>query len=164
MHASADDLHAAASALCDVVLLDEPEATTAALELLARLIPCDFSAVTWLNAGTGEVLTQTCPRGAVPEQVRHDRNVVAQHPLAPHLAGPRPPALRISDVLDDRHWRVHPVRCAMAEIQGNAGGPLERQLGWGLATDSGLSGYATNRLGRDFSLRDRELLGLLAPG
>src|SRR4051794_26314916 len=163
-YATADDLQSAILGLQEVWELDEPEATIAGLVLLSRLVPCDVSGVTWLNTSRGEIVTQTWPEGAFPRRLHREPAPLAAPPLGPYLAERGYSALRLSDVLDDSQWRAHPIRHATAEVNNNVGGPLERMLGWGFTTAEGVVGYAANRLGRDFSLRDRDVLGLLAPG
>jgi DNA-binding CsgD family transcriptional regulator len=163
VEATANDLRAVIAAMQEVRELDEPAATTAGLSALFTLVPCDFSAATWLNPGSGIVASISWPPAAVPERLRAEPAVIAAHPLAARLAGGERDALRISDVLDDRQWRNHPVRHQMAEVMGTTGGPLERELGWGVHTGAALFGYAVNRCGRDFDLRDRDIVSLLAP-
>jgi len=162
MQASERDLHAALRGVQDVWELDEPAATTAGLSLLARLVPCDFSAVTWNNTTTGTISTHSWPADSVPAEVNTEPEVVAAHPLVPHLhAGTG--ALRIGDVLSDRAWRNHPVRQAMAEVFGNTSAQLERMLGWARVGSDHYLGYAVNRIGSEFSQRDQLLMSIVAP-
>src|SRR5207245_644267 len=93
-----------------------------------------------------------------------DPYLVASHPLVAAIAVQGPATLRISDVISDRDWRNHPTRAAMAEGMGNRSQQLERELGLGTFSGPIIYNYAVNRIGPDFSDRDREVIAMLAPG
>jgi DNA-binding CsgD family transcriptional regulator len=164
-HTRASDLRRAGDALHEIGELEEPAATSAALSAMYQLVPCEFSVIGWLDLERGTVGSLSWPQDAVPEVLHDDPQVVAAHPLVVAMAERGPGTRRIGDVLSDHEWRNHPTRFAMAEGMNN-GRPrsLERELGFGSAAPGVVYTYAANRVGREFSDRDRDVMSIVAPG
>src|SRR3954453_13271868 len=162
--ATAQELRAAVASLHELWELHEPEATSAALQAMYEQVSCDFSAVNWIDMKSGRVGSAAWPGSPVAPLVELDPVAVAAHPLVAAASQvPRLGALRVSDVLSDSGWRNNPARQTIKEGLGNTSQQLERELGWGSLVDGVVYGIAVNRIGTEFSVRDRDIIDVLAP-
>jgi DNA-binding CsgD family transcriptional regulator len=139
----------------------DPQST---IDLLARLIPCEFASYGEWNLRKGPTVTRAVEQPVVripPAVVAARRELCSTFPLSIRLRSSETRALKISDFVSLRELRrseyydcvLHPLR-------------IEHQMRLFLPAPAGTSRVLTfsrRRAGDDFVERDRTLLELLRP-
>jgi DNA-binding CsgD family transcriptional regulator len=139
----------------------DPQAT---IDLLARLIPCEFASYSEWDLREGPVATHLVEQPVVPVPpavVEARRELCSTYPLSVSLRSSETRALKISDFVSLRQLhRTDYYDCVLRPFR------IEHQMRLFLAAPLGTSrvlSFSRRRVDRDFSERDRTLLELLRP-
>jgi len=161
MRAKGTDFDAILEFLEDIYDVDAlPDLPRRAMSGLAKLVPAEVMSYNEIGVRQRHVLMFEQPAGSIgPSDKATFARLAPQHPLITHYARTQDPAPRkISDFLSQRQFRALELYQDFFRRVG-----IDYQLAVTIPSPDPVIGIALNRSRRDFSERDRSMLGTIRP-